>query len=196
MNSTAKSRLWLIPAVIAAALPAACKPPASDADMAHGDIVVPQGRGPSEPLPSPDVEGALWVPSTVANRILYGRPGQPPLMALACDHGKGQSSHLQITRFAPADEGAGAFLALIGNSHVARIPVDAVKVNGVHIWQGNISLDDPRINVLTGRREVSATLPGAGRLVLHASHLPAQLVEQCRAQFVPGTAPAVIDPSE
>lgn len=178
---------------MALALPAACKPPASDADMAHGDIVMPEAREPSDPLPSPDVETALWAPSTVQQRILYGKPGEPPLMALACN---GTAGELQIIRFAPADAGTGAFLALIGNSHVARIAMDAVKVNGVHIWQGSISLDDPRIDVLTGRREVSATLPGAGRLVLHASHWPAQLIEQCRSQSTAKASEAVSGLSE
>ena len=172
-----------IPILLAIAALAACKPPATDADMARGDAPLAEARGPSDPLPSPDAEGAIWAPSKQPQRILYGKPGEVPLMALACQHEPGKAPRLLITRFAPADEGAGAYLALIGNSHIARVPVDSVEVDGAHIWQGSMSLDDPDIEVLTGRREIGATLPGAGRLVLNPGEGPVQLIEECRAQF-------------
>ena len=172
-----------VPILLAIAALAACKPPATDADMARGDAPVAEARGPSDPLPSPDVEGAIWAPSKRPLRILYGKPGEAPLMALACVSEQGQAPQLLITRFAPADEGAGAYLALIGNSHVARIPVDSVEVDGAHIWQGSMSLEDPDIEVLTGRREIGATLPGAGRLVLNPGEGPVRLIEECRAQL-------------
>lgn len=164
---------------------AACKPPASDTDMARGKMPVTHADAPSDPLPSPDTEGALWAPSKAPQRILYGKPGQPPLLALACLGAPGTPPRLQITRFAPADEGAGAFLALIGNSHVARVPMDAVRVDGALIWQGSIALDDPHVEVLTGRREIGATLPGAGRVVLNPGDAPVRLIEECRASFAP-----------
>lgn len=172
---------------------AACKPPASDADIARGEMPVTQAQFPSEPLPSPDVEGAIWAPSTKPLRILYGKAGLPPLMALACIGAPATKPRLLITRFAPADEGAGAFLALIGNSHVARVPVDAVKVDGAYIWQGSIALEDPHVEVFTGRREIGATLPGAGRVLLNPSDAPVRLIEECRTSFAVPAADAVSD---
>lgn len=171
-----------IPILLVTAALAACKPPVTDADMARGDAPVTKASGPSDPLPSPNVEGAIWAPSKTPQRILYGKPGEVPLMALACLETPEQPPRLLITRFAPADAGAGAFLALIGNSHVARVPVDAVKVNGTHIWQGSMALDDPDIEVLTGRREIAATLPGAGRVVLNPGEGPVRLIEDCRTR--------------
>src|SRR3546814_9482087 len=81
--------------------------------------------GPSEPLASPDSKAAIWSAGSTPGRILYGQPGAAPWLALACET-VGKEAMIRISRLAPADEGAGAMLALIGNGHRARLAVDAV----------------------------------------------------------------------
>lgn len=157
---------------------AACKPPPTDADIAAADAVAPEA--PSKPILSPDTEGAVWADSRVAGRILYGIAGKPPLLALSCGDA-GDQPTIRITRYARADEGAQAFAAFIGNGHVARIPVDASNIDGASVWFAEIPAFDPRLEVLTGAREIAVTLPGAGRLVLNPSHYPGQLIERCRS---------------
>lgn len=161
---------------------AACKPPPTDADLASRDAILTDG--PSEPIDSPDTEGAIWADSRVSGRLLYGIPGQPPLLALECI-GSVSAPAIRITRFASADKGAGALAAFIGNGHVARIPVDATEVDDESMWQGEVSASDPRLEVLTGRREVALTIPGAGRMVLNASSRPGELIESCRLAAEP-----------
>ncbi len=163
--------------LVALLLICACKPPATDEYVERVDLAETRGTV-GEPLPSPDVEGAVWADSG-ANRIVYGIPGQVPFLALACEGGAG-AGQIHITRFAAADARAKALFALIGNGHIARLPVDA-KWNGqAWLWEGSIPADDPRTEVLTGTRKVTATLPGAGMLDLNPSPKPSQLVEACR----------------
>lgn len=174
-----KRRIW--PAFVSAPflLLAACKPPATDG-FAERQARDEPGIGPSAPLQSPDTEGAIWSQSATPMRIIYGKPGEAPLMAMACD-GSTDSQSLRITRYAPADENAQAFLALIGNGHVARIPVDAIERDGRWIWEGFADPTDERMEAFSGARTVTATLPGAGMVRLNPSPLTAELVETCAA---------------
>jgi len=172
---------------------AGCKPPPTDEAGARGTLVQVQ-RGPSEPIDSPDSTNAIWADSAVADRIIYGNPGEAPMLAIACV-GSGEQSQLIITRITPADEGAGAFIALIGNSHVARFEIDATPVGTGFVWEGSIAPDDPRLEVLTGRREVTATVPGGGMITLNPSERPARLIDTCRARLDPVAEPEA-DPSE
>jgi len=157
---------------------AACKPPATDG-FADRQMENTLSAGPSKPITSPDTQDAIWSRSAVSARILYGNPGEPPLLALVCDFSS-DPRQLIFTRYAQADEGAEAFLALIGNGHVARIPVDAKEREGRTIWAGIADPKDPRMEAFSGGRTVTATIPGAGMVRLNASPLPGQLVEQCR----------------
>ncbi len=157
----------------------ACKPPPTDADLAARDAVA--SDGPSAPIDSPDTEGAIWSDSPITTgRIIYGIPGEPPLLALGCGD-MGDHPSIRITRYADADEGAGAFAAFIGNGHVARIPVDATEIDGASVWFAEISAFSEDLEVLTGTREAAVTIPGAGRLVLNPSQRPAAFIEDCRA---------------
>lgn len=161
---------------------AACKPPPSDNDTARAASFTPL-RGPSAPIPSPDTARALWSPSASrAERIVYGVPGEPALLALECLREADQTAagSLRITRYAPADKGAGALLALIGNGSIGRLEVDATPHGKQHIWQGEIPADHPGWEALNGPREMTATVPGAGLVRLNPSPLPMQLLEDCR----------------
>ncbi|WP_427964841.1 hypothetical protein [Altererythrobacter sp.] len=158
---------------------AACKPPPTDETRARFPLDG-QRDGPSQPIDSPDSSNAIWADSKTPGRIIYGNPGEAPMLALACVEEAG-TPMLQITRYAPADEGAGALMALIGNAHIERLPVDAVEAAPeAYLWEGSYPASAPALEVLTGRREVSLTIPGAGKLTLNPSERPRMLIESCR----------------
>lgn len=166
------------------ALLAACNPPASDDYVARVEVREAR-RFASEPLPSPDTAGAVWAASPkTPERLLYGKPGEQPLMGLTCDAGQ-----LVITRFAPADAEAKAVLALIGNGHVERLFVDAVPSGKGWVWQGGFPAGDTRLEVLTGQNKVEATIPGAGTLVLNPGPLAGQFIARCAALTAPLPSP-------
>ncbi|GAB5350093.1 hypothetical protein [Alteriqipengyuania sp. 357] len=175
------TRLALLAAPLALAA-TACQPPA--ADRYEGRTDPPDTASyASEPQPSPDAEGAVWAPSTTPLRLLYGIPGQQPFAALACelpDEDSELQPQVRVTRFARADEGAQALMAIIGNGHKERFPVDATDNGRAFLWEGTIPLDSEKLDVLTGRRGVQLTIPGAGTLALNASDAPRDLIETCR----------------
>ncbi|TRD12151.1 hypothetical protein FGU71_09965 [Erythrobacter insulae] len=162
------------------ALVSACKPPPTDAGLDR-EIPVAAPTFASDPLPSPDTEQAVWAPSTEARRIIYGVPGEPAMLALACVERDGQSEALRITRISPADEGATALLALIGNGAIGRIEVDATKQGNRFVWQGELSAADTKWEPLNGPRQATVTVPGAGMVTLNASRLPEDLLQECRS---------------
>ncbi|MDJ0978725.1 MAG: hypothetical protein QNI87_09320 [Erythrobacter sp.] len=177
MRAKTPSR-WAALAIGAVAL-AACKPPPTDAGMNRA-MPDPAPTYASEPLPSPDTEGALWTASARdGNRIIYGVPGSPALMSLDCLTDEKQA-RVRITRPSPADEGAKALMALVGNGHIGRIEVDATHVEGAMVWRGEAPADDRDLEPLAGPRAVNATVPGGGLVKLNASDLPMRLVERCR----------------
>ena len=172
---------------------AACKPPPTDAELRR-DLPEAELTFASDPLPSPDTEGAVWAPSPQAEaRVIYGIPGEPALLALECVDADGELPQLQITRLSPADEGASALLALVGNGHIGRIAVDARKIGGRIVWQGEKDAADLVWEPLAGPRALGATVPGAGRIELNPSQLPGALIETCRLgpETAEETAPEV-----
>ncbi len=166
--------LTLVPLAVLAA----CKPPASD-DYVERTRIDTAVEGPSQPIDSPDTEDAIWAPAKEGARLIYGTPGERPLFAIEC-LSDGTEPMLGYTRFAKADAHAKAVLALIGNGHVARLKIDAEQIGDVWRWEGTIAATDPRLDVLTGTRQVEATVPGAGSVILNSSALPGELVERCR----------------
>ena len=165
-------------AVLLLAVLAACRPPASDRyveRMALDD----ESAGPTVMPTSPDTTGAIWADGGGPHRIVFGQPGQAPLLALECAAG---GAMLRVTRFAPTDAGAKGMMALIGNGHVERLKIDALKVAGKRawLWQGRYDPADTRLEALTGGRGLEVTIPGAGTLKLPGSPRPAELIERCR----------------
>lgn len=161
---------------------AACKPPASDEYLGRNEVSDERTR-PAEPVDSPDIEGAAWAVGQ-SGRLLYGKPGEAPLMALGCEGGT-----LVYTRFERADANAKAVLALIGNGHVERLWIDAEQDGKAWLWRGRLPADDPRLEVLTGRNRVEATVPGAGSLVLNASQRPGEFITRCARAIAPPREP-------
>lgn len=164
-----------------ALLLAACKPPPTDANL-RGGPPTSEPTYASPPLPSPDTEGAVWKVSPLSEgRLLYGQPGAPALMALECLDAKMLPEPLiEISRLSPADEGAGALLALVGNGHIGRVAVDA-NVDDRPGWHGTVAASDVVWEPLAGPRLLTATVPGAGMVILNASPLPGLLIDTCRA---------------
>ena len=124
-------------------------------------------------------EGGAW--AAAATTVSFAVPGQPALLALACTHDATGAANIAITRRTRADEGAKAFLALIGNGRIARLPLDAAMPGEAGEWRGAIPASDPRLDVLKGGNRIEATLPGGGTLMLPASGEPGRLLETCRA---------------
>lgn len=181
--ATRAARLGSVAALLAALALPACKPPPTDDGTARA-AQLQADSGPSAPLPSPDVTGAIWAQSRVQPagplRLVYGVPGQPVLLSLECLSAATPEARLRITRHAPADNGAGALLALIGNGHIGRLEVDATDSGGRRLWQGEAPAADPGWAAIAGPREATATIPGAGLVRLNPSPLPMQLVAACR----------------
>lgn len=157
---------------------AACKPPPTDADMLR-DMPEAAPSFASAPLPSPNVQGAKWALSQRRDgKIIYGVPNESSLLALECET-QGNPT-IRITRYSPADEGAGALLAMVGNGHIGRIAVDANKVSGGIYWEGTDPANSDGWEPIAGPRELIATVPGGGTVELHASPIPGAMIEACR----------------
>ncbi|QDH34348.1 hypothetical protein [Porphyrobacter sp. YT40] len=182
----------LLIAGLCAGLLGGCKPPPTDAAMARVSLVT-SASGPSAPLASPDTTGAIWSTTDKALRLVYGVPGQPVMISLECHAPGTADAALTITRHAPADSGAAALLALIGNGRIGRFPVDATEVGGRVLWQGEVSAARPEWDALKPEREATVTVPGAGLVRLNPSPLPMALVSTCRGA-PPEIAPPVIVP--
>jgi hypothetical protein len=178
---TARRLLVLTGAVLALG---ACKPPPTDAGSARAANLAPVS-GPSEPIASPVVEGAVWAQSAKAGRLVYGIPGQPVLVALECRDAASPAARLRITRHAPADADAGALLAMIGNGFIGRFAVDATAIGKARMWQGEAPAMAQGWNALDGLREATVTVPGAGLVRLNPSPLPGELIKACRAPAAP-----------
>ena len=161
---------------------AACKPPPTDADMLR-EMPETAPTFASAPLPSPDTEGALWAVSSRSDkRIIYGVPGEPVLLALECQNADDAGEPaITVTRYSPADEGAGALLAFVGNDHIGRIAVDATELGEDTFWQGQLGALDDAWEPLAGPDELTSTVPGGGMVTLNPSPLPGLLIAACRA---------------
>ena len=135
---------------------------------------------PTEPLSSPDTAGAAWTVTKDAQAIDFVRPGAAPLLTLACDLRK-TPAQLRIVRHVVARPGEKALLPVIGNGTISRFKVDATLAGGEWRWEGALAASDPSLDVFTGPRELEATLPGGGSLLIGGSRIPGEFVNWCRA---------------
>jgi hypothetical protein len=158
---------------------AGCKPPPTDSAAARVSLLASE-EGPSAPIASPDVTGAVWAATANPLRLVYGIPGQPVLLALECRDPAAPDARLTITRHAPADPGASALLALIGNGFIGRFPVEATSRKDQRVWEGEAPALTPEWDALKPEREATVTVPGAGLVKLNPSPLPQELITACR----------------
>ncbi len=144
---------------------------------------------PAEPLASPDTEGAAWSVTRDGQAIAFGRPGGRPLLTVACDLRR-TPVQLRIVRHVTAQPGEKALLPVIGNGMISRFKVDATLAGDEWRWEGALPATDPSLDVFTGPRELEATLPGGGTLLIGGSRIPGEFVAWCRAG---GRVPRVED---
>lgn len=135
---------------------------------------------PEAPVASPDTAGAAWSVTANAQAIDFGRPGGPPLLTLACDL-RQTPAQLRVIRHVAARPGEKALLPVIGNGTISRFKVDATLSGGEWRWEGALPASDPSLDVFTGPRELEATLPGGGTLLIGGSRIPGEFVNWCRA---------------
>ncbi|MDP5102973.1 MAG: hypothetical protein NWP98_03530 [Erythrobacter sp.] len=173
------NRAVLLTGLVLTSALAGCTPPPSDTPAAHVSLLMPS-EGPSEPLPSPDTTDAIWAEGVNPMRLVYGVPGQPVLLSIACQGAASPAATITITRNAPADKGAEALLALVGKEAIGRFAVDATEQGGRQQWQGSAPAANPGWDAFKGEREATVTVPGAGLVRLNPSPLPMALVETCR----------------
>ena len=82
-------------------------------------------------------------------------------------------------RYARADKGAEALLAIQGSKGILRLPVSATRVgDSGWVWRGELDPLDPRAEVLLGNG-LKATVPGGGMLELSPMGEAASLIGQC-----------------
>ena len=119
----------------------ACKPPAADKYIERIGIDG-QRTAPAAPVDAPDTEGAIWADRSGPDSMLYGKPGQPAIFVMGCEDVDGLKK-VRITRFIAADPKAKALMVLIGNGHIARLPVNAIWNGKVWLWEGLYDPDNP-----------------------------------------------------
>lgn len=127
-----------------------------------------------------DSEGAEWQVTSDGRGIRFGRPEEAPLLTLACDLENGEAPQMDIIRHVISPPGAKALFAVLGNGVNARLYLDARLEGNEWRWEGSYPADDPLLDVFTGRREITATLPGGGMLEISGSPLPGEFVTWCR----------------
>ena len=134
----------------------------------------------AEPLLSPDTTGAKWKVTANGQAIDFGRAGSEPWLTLACNIREAPAT-LTLIRHAPARPGLKALFPVLGNGMISRFEVDAALHDGEWRWEGTLPAADPQLEVFAGPRELQATLPGAGSLLIEGSRIPGEFVEWCRA---------------
>lgn len=134
----------------------------------------------AEPLLSPDTKGATWTVTDDARAIDFGHSGAAPLFTLACNL-RDTPATLALVRHAPARPGQKALLPVIGNGTISRFAVDAALADGEWRWEGRFPANNPQLDVFTGPRDLEATLPGGGTLLIGGSRIPGEFINWCRA---------------
>ena len=165
--------------LVAVLLLAACG--GSDAPEQAQRISLDAARGrPAEPLRSPDTKGAAWTVTENGQAINFGKSRAQPLLTLACNL-REMPATLSLVRHVDAQPGQKALFPVIGNGTVSRFKLDAALDEGEWRWEGKLPASDPLLDVFTGPREIEATLPGGGTLLIGGSRIPGEFVNWCRA---------------
>jgi hypothetical protein len=141
----------------------------------------------AEPMLSPNTEGAVWTVTGSGQAIHFAQPDASPFLTLACNLREAPAT-ITLVRHVPARPGQKALFPVIGNGTISRFKVDAALHEGEWRWEGELPANDPQFDVFTGPRELEATLPGGGTLLIEGSRIPGEFVTWCRAG---GRAPRV-----
>lgn len=146
-------------------------------------------RTPVAPLPSPDTKGASWSVSASGQAIDFGQQGGKPMLTLECAV-RADPPRIRIIRHVAARPNEKALFPVIGNGTISRFKVDATLAGGEWRWEGELPASDSLLDVFTGSRELEATLPGGGSLLIEGSRVPGEFVNWCRAGGQTGRAEA------
>lgn len=163
---------------------AACSPSSDQQRVPDNAIRIALPTEPA-PLEAPPLqpEGAVW--SNLANGgVAFGLPGHPALLEVACTHAADGTALIRYTRRTRAEAGAKALLAIEGNRHVARVPLDVVKAGDPGEWQGTMTARLETAGAIKGGADMTATLPGGGALKMPPYSGAGALLDSCRASDV------------
>ena len=132
-----------------------------------------------EPLASPDTDDARWTVAPDGQAVAFGNAGERPFLSLAC-RVKDDPPTIRVIRHAEARPGEKALFPVIGNCTISRFKADAALEDDEWRWQAIVPAEDPLLEVFTGAREIEATLPGAGSLIISGSRVPGEFIAWCR----------------
>jgi hypothetical protein len=168
------------PAIIAATMLAlaACDRAKAPVDPQRVSLEEARG-GVREPLASPDTENARWTVAPNGQAVAFGNPGEGPFLSLAC-RVKDDPPTMRVIRHVEARPGEKALFPVLGNGTISRFKADAALEDDEWRWQAVVPADDPSLEVFTGAREIEATLPGAGSLIIAGSRVPGEFIAWCR----------------
>jgi hypothetical protein len=170
------ARLPLIAAILLVL--AACDVAEAPVDPQRVSLDEARG-GVREPLASPDTENARWTVAPNGQAVAFGNPGERPFLSLAC-RVKDDPPTIRVIRHAEARPGEKALFPVLGNGTISRFKADAALEDNEWRWQAVVLADDPLLDVFTGPREIEATLPGAGSVIIAGSRVPGEFIAWCR----------------
>ena len=168
-----------LPLIVATLLPlVACDRAEEPVDPQRISLDAARGEA-REPLPSPDTDDARWTVAPDGQAVAFGNAGERPFLSLAC-RVKDDPPTIRVIRHAEARPGEKALFPVIGNGTISRFKADAALEDDEWRWQAVVPADDALLEVFTGAREIEATLPGAGSLIISGSRVPGEFIAWCR----------------
>ena len=168
-----------LPLIVATLLPlVACDRAEEPVDPQRISLDAARGEA-REPLASPDTDDARWTVAPNGQAVAFGNAGERPFLSLAC-RVKDDPPTIRVIRHAEAGPGEKALFPVIGNGTISRFKADAALEDDEWRWQAVVPADDALLEVFTGAREIEATLPGAGSLIISGSRVPGEFIAWCR----------------
>ena len=168
------------PAIIAATLLGLTACDRAEEPVDPQRISLDAARGEArEPVASPDTDDARWTVAPDGQAVAFGNAGERPFLSLAC-RVKDDPPTIRVIRHAEARPGEKALFPVIGNGTISRFKADAALEDDEWRWQAVVPADDALLEVFTGAREIEATLPGAGSLIISGSRVPGEFIAWCR----------------
>lgn len=158
---------------------------------------VETGPGLSVSL-SPDSVGAIWTISPDGKGLRFGKTPDAPYLTLFCHVTDKAPPQLSLIHHAQSEPGAKALFPVIGNGIISRFPLDATLLREGWRWENRFPASSPDFDVFMGTREIQATLPGGGMLMIEPSALPREFIEWCRrnGEPLPPVPPPAADAAE
>lgn len=158
----------------------ACQQPPEEPAQTQRIAFAEKNRTLLAPLASPDTSEARWSVDEGGQAIRFGNAGEAPLLTLDCRLGE-EPPQMRVIRHVSARPGQAALFPVIGNGMRSRFLVDAKLADGKWSWEGTVPASDPMLDVFTGPRQLTATLPAGGMLEIAGSRIPGEFVTWCRA---------------